>query len=179
MSNRGAKVFNRDVNLVESAKLTKTIGGVVTDIVAADGDISAVNLAVSGTTTLATGAKITTAASNTIVPVVVAFAQEVIAAGTGGAINITSHMTDISTDAGGDAFTLALSTTIGQVKYILLTVDGGGDAVITSTFAGGNNTLTMADAGDYAMLMWDGTSWAPYELGNRVDGVSKPALSTV
>ena len=88
-------------------------------------------------------------------------------------------MTDISTDAGGDAFTLALSTTIGQVKYILLTVDGGGDAVITSTFAGGNNTLTMADAGDYAMLMWDGTSWAPYELGNRVDGVSKPALSTV
>lgn len=146
-----------------------------------------VDLGVGGTAALslksdlkyAAGFGVIGSASNAFAPIVIATAQETISAGTGGAISVAAHMSDISTDAGGDAFTLASGADQGQLKYILLTTDGGGDAVITATFSTGNNTLTMADAGDYALLLWNGAAWAPIELGNRVDGVTKPVLSTV
>ena len=83
---------------------------------------------------------------------------ETIGAGTGGAISVTTYYSDISTDAGGDGFTLAAGTMTGQLKNIRLTTDGGGDAVITGTFAGGT-TLTMNDAGDEVLLMWNGSAW--------------------
>jgi len=115
--------------------------------------------------------------SNGFSPFFIYAVQETIAAATGGAISVATHMTDISTDAGGDAFTLADGTIIGQVKYILLTTDGGGDAVITpATFADGT-TITMADAGDYAYLGWTASGWVSLELGNRVDGVTKPVVA--
>ena len=53
-------------------------------------------------------------------------AQDNITAGTGGAIAVTNYLTTINTDAGGDAFTLANGTVKGQMKKILLVVDGGG-----------------------------------------------------
>lgn len=85
--------------------------------------------------------------------------QTNVTAGTGGAIPLTSYMTTINTDAGGDAFTLANSTVVGQLKKIYLLVDGGGDAVITPTSLSGGTTITMNDAGDYVVLMWTGSSW--------------------
>lgn len=86
-------------------------------------------------------------------------AQNNITAGTGGAIVVTNYLTTINTDAGGDAFTLANGTQIGQLKKILLVVDGGGDGVITPTSLSGGTTITMNDAGDYVILLWNGTSW--------------------
>jgi hypothetical protein len=90
--------------------------------------------------------------------------QDNITAGTGGAIPVTNYLTTINTDAGGDAFTLANGTQIGQMKKILLVVDGGGDGVITPTtaFAGGT-TATFNDAGDYVILQWSGTAWLVLE----------------
>jgi len=85
--------------------------------------------------------------------------QTNVTAGTGGAIPLTSYMTTINTDAGGDAFTLANGTAIGQLKKIYLLVDGGGDAVITPTSLSGGTTITMNDAGDYVVLMWTGSTW--------------------
>lgn len=92
-------------------------------------------------------------------------AQNDITAGTGGAISVANYLTTINTDAGGDAFTLADGTVPGQMKKILLVVDGGGDGVVTpaTAFAGGATTATFNDAADYLILMWNGSAWRVLE----------------
>lgn len=90
-------------------------------------------------------------------------AQNNIAAAAGGAIAVTNYLTTINTDAGGDAFTLANGAQIGQLKKILLVVDGGGDAVITPVSLTGGTTITMNDAADYVILIWTGTAWVAIE----------------
>ncbi len=98
--------------------------------------------------------------SNMLVPFYPQGPQTDIAAGTGGAITLTEYFTTINTDAGGDAFTLADGTVVGQVKRIRLVVDGGGDGVVTpANFTA--TTITFNDAGDDVELMWDGTQWFP------------------
>lgn len=91
-------------------------------------------------------------------------AQNNITAGTGGAISVTNYLTTINTDAGGDAFTLANGTQIGQMKKIQLVADGGGDGVVTpaTAFAGGT-TATFNDANDYLIIQWSGTAWVVIE----------------
>lgn len=84
--------------------------------------------------------------------------QNNIAASTGGAISIANYWTTINTDAGGDAFTLADGTYVGQLKKITLVVDGGGDAVITGKFITGNR-LTFDTAAEFSVLRWNGTGW--------------------
>ncbi len=87
-------------------------------------------------------------------------AQNNITAGTGGAISVANYLTTINTDAGGDAFTLANGTQIGQMKKILLVTDGGGNGVITfATATASGNTATFDDAGDSLLLQWSGTAW--------------------
>lgn len=85
--------------------------------------------------------------------------QQNITAGTGGAINVTSFLTTINTDAGGDAFTMAAGTLVGQRKRIRLVADGGGDGVVTPTSLSGGTTITFNDAGDVVDLIWNGTNW--------------------
>lgn len=99
-------------------------------------------------------------------------AQDDIAAGAGGAISITTYLTTINTDAGGDAFTLANSTQTGQRKKIRLVVDGGGDGVVTPTSLSGGTTITFNDANDYVELIWSGTAWVVLEnSGTTVESV--------
>jgi hypothetical protein len=91
-------------------------------------------------------------------------AQNNIAAAAGGAIIVTNYLTTINTDAGGDAFTLADGVQIGQMKKILLVVDGGGDGVVTpATALAGGTTITFNDAEDYVILQWSGTAWVVIE----------------
>lgn len=92
-----------------------------------------------------------------------AVAQDNITAGTGGAISLDTYLTTINTDAGGDAFTLADASQVGQLKKILLVVDGGGNAVITPVSLSGGTTITMNDAADYVVLIWDGAEWVCIE----------------
>jgi len=94
-----------------------------------------------------------------MVPFISLSGQTNINAGVGGAIPLTSHMTTIATDAGGDAFTLADGTTVGQTKKIYLLTDGGGDAVVTPANLNSGTTITMNDAGDYVLLIWAGLEW--------------------
>jgi hypothetical protein len=86
-----------------------------------------------------------------------------IASGLGGAINVTSYFTTLNTDAGGDAYTLANGTVSGQLKKIYLLTDGGGNAVITPANLAGGTTITMNDAADYVVLLWNGTDWVVIE----------------
>ena len=92
-----------------------------------------------------------------------------------GAINVTSFYTAVTT-TGANALTLANGTFPGQLKKVQLIVDGG-DGTLTPTSLTGGTTITFADAGDYALLLWDGDSWIPVELGNDADGATAPVLA--
>jgi hypothetical protein len=83
---------------------------------------------------------------------------ESIGAGTGGAIDVVSSISELATDAGGDAYQLADGAE-GQLKFIILKTDGGGDAVITPANPGGYSTITMADAGDSVTLLFTNGKW--------------------
>lgn len=90
-------------------------------------------------------------------------AQSNITAGTGGAIPVTNYLTTINTDAGGDAFTLANGTQVGQMKKILFVADGGGDGVVTPAVTTNFSTITFNDATDYVILQWNGAAWVVLE----------------
>ena len=92
-----------------------------------------------------------------------------------GAANVTSFYTTLTT-TGAAAVTLADGTMIGQLKKIQMIVDAG-DATLTPSNLSGGTTITFADAGDFCLLMWDGTNWRVLELGNAADGATAPALA--
>jgi predicted RecA/RadA family phage recombinase len=92
-----------------------------------------------------------------------------------GAITITEYYTAWTT-TGADAGTLADGVQAGVLKKIQLIVDGG-DGTLTPVTLTGGTTITFADAGDYAILQWDGSSWIPIELGNDADGATAPVLA--
>jgi hypothetical protein len=90
-----------------------------------------------------------------------------------GAISVVTYYTAItSVTTTGVTYTLAAGTTIGQLKKMQLIVDGGSDAVVTFNT---NATITFADAGDVAVLVWTGSAWSPVELSNDADGATAPA----
>jgi len=92
-----------------------------------------------------------------------------------GQVTITEFLTKWTT-TGADAGSLADGAFIGQLKKIIMVVDGG-DGTLTPTNLSGYTTITFADAGDFALLAWDGSNWIVLETGNTVDGISAPALA--
>lgn len=73
-----------------------------------------------------------------------------------GAINLTTLTTKWTT-TGADAGTLADGTE-GQLKYVVMIVDGGDGTLTPSNLANGT-TLTFAEVGDAVMLQFLGTEW--------------------
>ena len=73
-----------------------------------------------------------------------------------GAVNTTSLVTEITT-TGADAFTLANGSS-GQVKMIVMTVDGGDATLTPTTFANGT-TITFNDVGDSVTLVYGALGW--------------------
>jgi hypothetical protein len=119
-------------------------------------------------------------AASTSARMSVAVAQEDIADGVGGAIDPDVPFTSIEADAGGDAFTMAGGSQVGQTKEILFTATAGGTGVVTIATLDGGNTITFTAAGAYAKLQWDGTSWFATHLYNQATGViTDPVVSTV
>jgi hypothetical protein len=92
-----------------------------------------------------------------------------------GAINVTTYYTAWTT-TGAEAGTLADGVRVGQLKKIQLIVDGGTGTLTPANLAGGT-TIAFADAGDYAILLWNGADWVAIELGNDADGATAPALA--
>jgi len=92
-----------------------------------------------------------------------------------GAVNVTSFFTAVTT-TGAAAITLADGTMVGQLNKIQLIVDAG-DATLTPSNLTGGTTITFADAGDFCLLMWDGSSWRVLELNNMADGATAPVLA--
>ena len=95
-----------------------------------------------------------------------------IAAGTGGALSLTSYINTIATDGDDDAFTLADGLAKGQLMKVILVTDGGGDAVLTiaSAISSSLDIITFSNVGDTAELMWNGTAWRILGLFNTANG---------
>lgn len=93
-----------------------------------------------------------------------------------GAIPITNFYSTLDSTAGATTATLADGAVIGQVKKVQMIVDGG-DVVVTPANLAGGTTITFADAGDFVLLIWDGTDWVMIEAGNDADGVTAPVLA--
>lgn len=72
-----------------------------------------------------------------------------------GAVNVTDLITEI-TSTGADALTLA-NGSAGQVKIIVMIVDGG-DATLTPTTLAGGTTITFGDVGDGVILVYNTTT---------------------
>lgn len=64
----------------------------------------------------------------------------------------------------------------GQVKKIQMIVDAG-DAVLTPANLTGGTTITFADVGDVAELMFNSGSWQVMALYNVADGSTAPVLA--
>jgi hypothetical protein len=92
-----------------------------------------------------------------------------------GAINVTSYLTKF-TSTGTNALTLANGTQTGQLKKIYHVVDGG-SGVLTPVSLTGGTTITFTTAGEYAILLWNGTTWNAIELSNTTAGGASPALA--
>lgn len=92
-----------------------------------------------------------------------------------GAVNVTSFRTNWTTGS-AQAGTLADGTRVGQLKHIQLIVDGG-DGTLTPANFGDGTTITFADAGDFALLRWDGAEWWVVALGNDADGATAPVVA--
>lgn len=70
-----------------------------------------------------------------------------------GAVNLTTHVTEVTTTGSAAALTLA-NGTVGQIKIITLAVDGGGNATLTPTTFANGSTITFEDATDTVMLVY-------------------------
>lgn len=92
-----------------------------------------------------------------------------------GAITVDEYYTAVTT-TGADALTMADGLKVGQLKKVQLIVDGGDGTLTPATFADGT-TITFADAGDYAVLMWTASGWTAIELGNDADGATAPVAA--
>jgi hypothetical protein len=75
------------------------------------------------------------------------------------AVNATSSISHIDTVTAGSAHAGALANgTNGQIKIITMIADGG-NSVVTPANANGFSTITFADVGDTATLIFTGSKW--------------------
>jgi hypothetical protein len=75
------------------------------------------------------------------------------------AVNVTSSISHIDTATAGAAHAGALANgTNGQIKIITMIADGG-NSVVTPANANGFSTITFADVGDTATLIFTGNKW--------------------
>jgi hypothetical protein len=75
-----------------------------------------------------------------------------------GAVNITDMLTSLTTTGASQALTLA-NGTLGLIKCIVHTVDGG-SAVLTPTTKIGFTTVTFTNVGDSVLMIYTATGWA-------------------
>jgi hypothetical protein len=108
--------------------------------------------------------KVVTSAVGGVTVIMAASVQSL--SGAGAADTITS-ITEL-TSGGADAITL-IDGAIGQVKTVLLLVDGG-TPVLTPTTLHGAATVTFADAGDSVTLLMGSLGWTVIAQGGLGTG---------
>lgn len=165
--------FNADNSVVEYIYVSDTLASLVTAINAGTTYVTISgtqtvtgNKTFSGTTVLSGASTLsgattlsgtTTGISGTLTISGLVLETGVQAISGAGAINVTTKRTDITTTA-ADAYTLA-NGTVGQIKKIVMVVDGG-DATITPTTLLGFTTITLSAVGQSVVLQYGTGGWA-------------------
>ena len=75
-----------------------------------------------------------------------------------GAVDVTNTFTSLTTTGSTQALTLA-NGSVGQIKIIVHTVDGG-SALLTPTTKIGFSTVTFTAVGDSVMMIYTAAGWA-------------------
>jgi hypothetical protein len=75
-----------------------------------------------------------------------------------GAVDVTNTFTSLTTNGNNQALTLA-DGSVGEVKIITHTVDGG-SAILTPTTKIGFTTVTFTAVGDTVMMIYTAAGWA-------------------
>jgi len=154
---QGAKVFGAAAGKISATQgVNSDLCGVAMEAAAANGDVIEVVRVVSG--------------GNTYMPAAASDARS-----GAGAVSVVTYLTKVTT-TGADALTLADGVIDGQLKKVQMVVDGG-EATLTPVTLVGGDTITFADAGDLALLMWTAAGWIALELTNDVDGATGPVLA--
>lgn len=83
-----------------------------------------------------------------------------------GAVNLTTTSTHITTTGAAQPLTLA-NGTVGQIKIIAHSVDGG-DFILTPTTALGFTTYSSTTAGDMAILEYTAAGWTIIARGGTI-----------
>lgn len=84
------------------------------------------------------------------------------------AIDLTKSAVSISSDAGGDIYTLAAGTE-GQIITIVMLAANGGVGTITPVAFNGGTSVTMNAVGESAIFQYIGAAW--YLLGGNASTV--------
>lgn len=95
-----------------------------------------------------------------------------------GAVSVASYMTYVTT-TGPAAITLADGTAAGQLKKIMMSVDGGDATLAIATpFSVGTDQVVFSNIGDVVELMWTGSYWRILAAHNVAAGnTSTPVVS--
>lgn len=112
--------------------------------------------------------------SEEVYPLIPIAAQNEIAIN--GAVILTNFLTTIDSTSGALALTLASGVVVGQLKKIIFRVDNG-NVTVTGNFVGSNTFLTFTNAGEYALLQWNGAEWIALELGSVLNMTHAPIIS--
>lgn len=83
--------------------------------------------------------------------------EKVSTTGTADAVDPDKYLS-LVTSTGAHTVTLADGTYDGQVKKVILSVDGGTVTLTPANFSDGTS-LTLADILDCVELIWDGSNW--------------------
>jgi hypothetical protein len=79
--------------------------------------------------------------------------------GANGAAALTSSITEVTSDGDGTAVTLADGVE-GQLKFVTMVVNGGGDVTLTpDSLAGADTTITFANVGESCTLLFTNSTW--------------------
>ena len=115
--------------------------------------------------------------ANGIVPQIVSGAQNAVSTTT--ACGVANYNTTLSSVGSAIAPTLADGALTGQLRRFQMIADSGHDVTLTpaTAFQGGATTITFADVGDVAEIMWNGSAWQVLALYNLVDGATAPVLA--
>lgn len=186
------KVFNRDVRIgwggalyVNEVKVVDESGNIDAPVTTTNltttgntiiGDSSGDTLTINATSslgsnmTIATTKKITTAQTNTVLPVMLTTVQQALSGAW--AVNLTTYYTAVTT-TGADALTLADATTPWLLKKVQMIVDWWDWTLTFNT----NATIVFADVWDTAELIWNGSDRIPVALYNCADWATAPAYT--
>lgn len=166
------KVVDESWNIDAPVTTTNLTTSGNTTIGDSSGDTLTINATASlvSNMTIAATKKITTAQSNTVVPVMLTTVQQALS--WPWAVALTAYYTAVTT-TGADALTLADATTPWLMKKVQMIVDWGTWTLTFNT----NATIEFADVGDTAELIWNGADRIPVALYNCADWVTAPAYT--